>query len=177
MPRLMSVQRLLRVSLVCVFVGLAMCAWNGDFAWLALVGAGSLVGAAMSGVMARLGGTPLALLFNYTLGTTAIAMVLLSHSLTVISTSAFCIGFFLMQCVALTSARTGEIVGASRHPKWWGGLTLGFGLGLALGAYGFSGLLSLGLDYLDTFRIAQGVVVAALVLFAGSGLGSPAKST
>ena len=49
-------------------------------------------------------------------------------------------------------------------------LTLGFGLGLAIGAYGFSGLLALGLDYIDTFRVAQGILVVALVLFACSGL-------
>ena len=73
-----------------------------------------------------------------------------------------------MQCVALTSVRTGEIVGTSRHPRWWGVLTLGFGLGLAAGAYGFSGLLSLGLNYLDTFRIAQGALVLALLLCGAS---------
>ena len=82
----------------------------------------------------------------------------------------FCIGFFLMQCVALTSMKTNEIVGLPRHPKWWGILTLGFGLGLAVGAYGFSGLLSLGLEYIDTFRIAQGILLLALVLFACSRL-------
>ena len=45
-----------------------------------------------------------------------------------------------------------------------------WGLGLALGAYGFSGLLSLGLEYIDTFRIAQGILLLALALFACSGL-------
>jgi len=138
--------------------------------FFALVGAGSLVGAATSGLLARALGTSFALLFNYGLGVAAVAMVLLTHSLTVASVSAFCIGFFLMQCVALTSMKTGEITGISRHPRWWGVLTLGFGLGLAIGAYGFSGLLALGLDYIDTFRVAQGILVVALVLFACSGL-------
>jgi len=138
--------------------------------FFALVGAGSLFGAATSGLLARGLGTSFALLFNYALGVSAVAMVLLTHSLSVASVSAFCIGFFLMQCVALTSMKTTEIIGLSRHPKWWGILTLGFGLGLALGAYGFSGLLSLGLEYIDTFRIAQGILLLALALFACSGL-------
>ncbi|MEE2678365.1 MAG: YbfB/YjiJ family MFS transporter [Myxococcota bacterium] len=138
--------------------------------FFALVGAGSLFGAATSGLLARGLGTSFALLFNYVLGCSAVALVLLTHSLLVASVSAFCIGFFLMQCVALTSMKTNEIVGLPRHPKWWGILTLGFGLGLAVGAYGFSGLLSLGLEYIDTFRIAQGILLLALVLFACSGL-------
>ena len=133
-----------------------------------LVGAGSLAGAAVSGLVARWLGTLPALLMTYVLGTASIAMVLLSNSLVVVSASAVCVGFFLMQCVALTSVRTGEIVGTSRHPRWWGVLTLGFGLGLAAGAYGFSGLLSLGLNYLDTFRIAQGALVLALLLCGAS---------
>ena len=141
-----------------------------------LVGAGSIVGAAASGQLARGLGTLPAILFTYVLGTASVAMVLLSNSLIVISASAFCIGFFLMQCVALTSVRTGEIVGTSRHPKWWGVLTLGFGLGLAAGAYGVSGLLSLGLDYLDTFRFAQGVLVVALLLAAASWTRKPPVS-
>ena len=136
----------------------------------ALVGLGSLLGAVASGLLARLGGTFGALLFTYLLGAGAVAMVLLSNSFTVIAASAFCIGFFLMQCVALTSVRTGEIAGPERHPHWWGILTFGFGLGLALGAYGFSGLLSLDYSYIDTFRSAQGILILSLLLFACSGI-------
>ena len=51
-----------------------------------------------------------------------------------------------------------------RHPHDWGVLTLGFGLGLAIGSYGLSGLLSLGVDYYVLFVIAQGIVAAGLGL-------------
>ena len=142
----------------------------------ALVGAGSLVGAAMSGVLARWWGTLAALLANYVIGAAAVAMILLSGSVALVSASAVLIGFFLMQCVALTSVRTSEIAGPERHPRWWGILTLGFGLGLAAGSYGFSGLLSLGLDYLDTFRIAQGILILALLLCASSWRRAPLES-
>jgi hypothetical protein len=43
-------------------------------------------------------------------------------------------------------------------------LTLGFGLGLAIGSYGMSGLLSLGMQYYSLFVIAQGILGATLLL-------------
>jgi hypothetical protein len=103
-----------------------------------LIGAGSLLGA----------------LANYLLGAVAVAMVLLTTSVMVVSISAFMIGFFLLCCVALSSVRTGELIGSGQHPHYWGILTLSFGLGLATGSYGLSGLLSLGMDYYDTFVVA-----------------------
>ena len=91
-------------------------------------------------------------------------MVLLTTSVMVVSISAFMIGFFLLCCVALSSVRTGELIGSGQHPHYWGILTLGFGLGLATGSYGLSGLLSLGMDYYDTFVVAQGALIVALLL-------------
>ena len=129
-----------------------------------LIGAGSLLGALASGVIARVLGTPLSLLVNYLLGAVAVAMVLLTTSVMVVSISAFMIGFFLLCCVALSSVRTGELIGSGQHPHYWGILTLGFGLGLATGSYGLSGLLSLGMDYYDTFVVAQGALIVALLL-------------
>ena len=73
-------------------------------------------------------------------------------------------GFFLLCCVALSSIRTGEISGIARHPHDWGVLTLGFGLGLAIGSYGLSGLISLGTGYYMLFVIAQGILLIALLL-------------
>ena len=129
-----------------------------------LIGAGSLLGALASGVIARTFGTSLSLLANYLLGAVAVAMVLFTTSVTVVSVSAFIIGFFLLCCVALSSVRTGELSGSGRHPHYWGILTLGFGVGLATGSYGLSGLLSLGMDYYATFLVAQGVLIVALLL-------------
>jgi predicted MFS family arabinose efflux permease len=128
-----------------------------------LVGVGSLVGALTSGVVARWFGTPLALVANYLLGAVAVLLVLITTSVTVITASAFMMGFFLLCCVALSSIRTGEISGAARHPHDWGILTLGFGLGLAIGSYGLSGLLSLGVSYWMLFVIAQGILAVALL--------------
>ena len=127
-----------------------------------LVGIGSLLGALSSGFIARLIGTPWSLTANYTLGTVAIAIVLSTRNDTLITVSAFMIGFFLFCCVTLSSIRTGEISGATRHPHDWGVLTLGFGLGLAIGSYGLSGLLSLGASYYLLFVIAQGILATAL---------------
>ena len=42
-------------------------------------------------------------------------------------------------------------------------MTLGFGLGLAIGSYGLSGLLSLGVSYWMLFVIAQGILAVALL--------------
>ena len=91
-------------------------------------------------------------------------MVLLTGSVTVITLSAFMMGFFLLCCVSLSSIRTGEITGITRHPHDWGVLTLGFGLGLAIGSYGLSGLLSLGASFYMLFAIAQGILATALLL-------------
>ena len=129
-----------------------------------LVGFGSLIGALTSGVIARLLGTPLSLAANYLLGTVAVGMVLVTESVTVITISAFMIGFFLLCCVALSSMQTAELSGRARHPHDWGLLTLGFGLGLAIGSYGMSGLLSLGMQYYSLFVIAQGILGATLLL-------------
>ena len=129
-----------------------------------LVGIGSLLGALSSGFIARLCGTPRTLTANYTLGTVAIAIVLATRSDTLITVSAFMIGFFLFCCVTLSSIRTGEISGVTRHPHDWGVLTLGFGLGLAIGSYGLAGLLSLGASYYLLFVIAQGIIFSALLL-------------
>ena len=129
-----------------------------------LVGIGSLVGALSSGIIARLIGTKSSLILNYLLGTAAVAVVLLTVSVTLITISAFAMGFFLFCCVTLSSIGTGEISGLERHPRDWGVLTLGFGAGLAVGSYGLSGLLSLGASYYRLFVIAEGVLSLALVL-------------
>ena len=128
-----------------------------------LVGVGSLVGAFTSGLFARLLGTPRTLWLNYLIGALSILMVLLTTSVEVITVSALTIGFFLMCCVPLTSIRVGEISGSLRHSRDWGVLTLLFGTGLAVGSYGMSGLLSLGLDYYHLFIIAQGSSALSLL--------------
>ena len=129
-----------------------------------LVGVGSLVGALTSGLFAKWLGTPLTLLINYLLGSIAILMVVITSSVNIITVSAFLIGFFLMCCVPLTSIRCGEISGSARHPRDWGVLTLLFGAGLAVGSYGMSGLLSLGLSYYQLFLVAQVTILLALLL-------------
>ena len=129
-----------------------------------LVGVGSVVGAMTSGLFAKLFGTPLTLLVNYLVGSIAVLMVVITSSVNVITVSAFLIGFFLMCCVPLTSIRCGEISGSARHSRDWGFLTLLFGAGLAVGSYGMSGLLSLGLSYYQLFVVAQVTSVTAMLL-------------
>jgi len=129
-----------------------------------LVGVGSLVGALTSGLFAKLFGTPLTLLVNYLVGSISVFMVLITTSVNVITVSAFMIGFFLMCCVPLTSIRSGEISGSVRHARDRGVLTRLFGPGLAVGSYGMSGLLSLGLNYYQLFVIAQVTSATALLL-------------
>ena len=92
-----------------------------------LVGIGSLVGALSSGVIARWIGTKSSLILNYPLGSAAVGVVLLTVNVTLITISAFAMGFFLFCCVTLSSIGTGEISGLRRHPRDWGFLTLGFG--------------------------------------------------
>ena len=129
-----------------------------------LVGAGCLVGSFTSGLIARLLGTPRTLAAVYLAGTIAVLIVLLTDNVTLITLSAFMIGFFLLSCVPLTSIRSGEISGLVRHAHDWGLLTLLFGLGLATGSYGMSGLLSLGLSYYQLFMIAQITISVSLLL-------------
>ena len=129
-----------------------------------LVGIGSLVGALSSGVIARLIGTKWSVILNYALGTLSVAVVLATTNVTLITISAFAMGFFLFCCVTLASIGTGELSGLERHPRDWGILTLGFGTGLAVGSYGLSGLLSLGASYYMLFVIAEGILAACLLL-------------
>ena len=140
-----------------------------------LVGVGSLVGAFSSGLLARLLGTPLTLVANYLLGAISLLLVLLTSSVAIITISAFMIGFFLLCCVPLTSIRTAEISGPIRHGRDWGVITLGFGLGLAVGSYGMSALLAFGWTYYHMFTIAQvtislSLVLSALLLFKRDGI-------
>jgi predicted MFS family arabinose efflux permease len=130
----------------------------------AIVGAGCAVGAMTSGLAGKFLGTRLSQFLNYLIGTIAVAMVLLFDSILLVTASAFIIGLFLLQCVPLTSLRTLEVVGISRHPRYWGFMTLCFGLGLVIGSYGMSGLLSLKYDYIDLFRVAQVALAVALCL-------------
>lgn len=129
-----------------------------------LVGLGSLIGALSSGFIARSIGTPWSLVGNYLLGSIAVATILATTDITLITISAFAMGFFLFCCVTLSSIRTGEITGAQRHPLDWGILTLAFGTGLAIGSYGLSGFLSLGASYYTLFVIAQGILLVSLLL-------------
>ncbi len=129
-----------------------------------LVGLGSLAGALSSGFIARWIGTPWSLVWNYLLGSIALAMVLVTANVTLITISAFLMGFFLFCCVTLSSIRTGEITGAQRHPRDWGILTLAFGAGLATGSYFLSGLIALGVSYYTLFVIAQGILLVSLLL-------------
>ena len=129
-----------------------------------LVGIGSLIGALSSGVIARLIGTKSSLILNYMLGTIAVAVVLATLNVTLITISAFAMGFFLFCCVTLASIGTSEISGLERHPRDWGILTLGFGAGLAIGSYGLSGLLSIGASYYMLFVIAEGTLSISLLL-------------
>lgn len=128
----------------------------------ALFGLGCAVGAVYIGMLSRLFGTRLSLCISYTMGMCAIAMVLLSDSVIIVSSSSFLIGLSLFGTITLSSIRTLEIVGLSRHPHFWGYMALGFGVGMAAGSYAMSALLSLGFNYIDLFKTAQVIVIIAL---------------
>ena len=130
----------------------------------ALFGLGCAVGAIYIGMLSRLFGTRLSLCISYTMGMCAIAMVLLSDSVIIVSSSSFLIGLSLFGTITLSSIRTLEIVGLSRHPHFWGYMALGFGVGMAAGSYAMSALLSLGFNYIDLFKTAQVIVIIALGL-------------
>ena len=129
-----------------------------------ILGIGCAVGANYVGTLIRRFGTRLSLSINYTLGAAAIAMVLIFDSVIIVASSSFVIGVSLFGAVTLSSIRTLEIVGLSLHAHWWGFMTLGFGVGMALGSYAMSSLLSLGFNYIDLFRTAQVAVILSLSL-------------
>ena len=129
-----------------------------------ILGVGCAVGAIYVGPLTRLVNTRWGLSINYMMATAAIAMVLLFDSVIVVAGSAFLIGVSLFGVVALSSIRTLEIVGLSRHAHFWGGMALGFGAGMAGGSYAMSALLSRGFHYIDLFQIAQVTVICAMVI-------------
>ena len=129
-----------------------------------ILGVGCAVGAIYVGPLTRFVNTRWSLSINYMMATAAIAMVLLFDSIIVVAGSAFLIGVSLFGVVALSSIRTLEIVGLSRHAHFWGGMALGFGAGMAGGSYAMSALLSRGFHYIDLFQIAQVTVICALII-------------
>mgnify|MGYP001807375076 CR=1 FL=1 len=137
---------------------------SGSSSLFAIFGIGCAVGAMTSGVASKFLGTRLSLSINYLIGSIAVALVLIFSSLIIVTGSAFLIGFFLLQCVPLTSMRTREFVGLNRHPHYWGLLTLAFGFGLLLGSYGMSALLTLGFEYINLFMVAEGALIAGFIL-------------
>ena len=137
---------------------------SGSSSLFAIFGIGCAVGALTSGVASKFLGTRLSLSINYLIGAIAVALVLIFSSLTIVTGSAFLLGFFLLQCVPLTSMRTRELVGLNRHPHYWGLLTLAFGSGLLVGSYGMSALLSLGFEYINLFMVAEVALIMGLIL-------------
>lgn len=127
-----------------------------------ILGLGCAVGATYVGLLIRLLGTRGSLFISYSMGGAAIAMVLLFDEVIIVAASSFLIGVSLFGIVTLSSIRTLEIVGLSRHAHFWGFMALGFGLGMALGSYAMSVLLSLGFSYIDLFKVAQATVILAL---------------
>ncbi len=130
----------------------------------AILGLGCAFGAIFVGILTRLFGTRMSLFISYIIGVSAIAMVLIFDSLTIVSSSSFLIGMSFFSAAALSSIRTLEIVGLSRHAHFWGFMALGWGLGIGGGSYAMSVLLSLGFNYIDLFKMAQVILIFSLGL-------------
>ncbi len=138
--------------------------------YYSLIGLGSFCGALAGGAAARMLGTRQSLSANYLLGTAAVVLVLNGDGPIWISLSVFGIGFFLLACVALLSQRTAEIAGAADHPRYWGILTLVFGVGITVGSYALAWLIDVGWSYRSTFVIAALSLALGLLLSLGPGL-------
>ena len=130
----------------------------------AILGLGCAFGAIFVGMLTRLFGTRMSLFISYVLGLSAIAMVLIFDSVIIVASSSFLIGMSFFGAAALSSIRTLEIVGLSRHAHFWGFMALGWGLGIGGGSYAMSILLSLGFNYIDLFKTAQIIIIISLGL-------------
>ena len=130
----------------------------------AILGLGCAVGAIFVGMLTRLFGTRMSLFISYIIGVSAIAMVLIFDSIIIVASSSFLIGMSFFGAAALSSIRTLEIVGLSRHAHFWGFMALGWGLGIGGGSYAMSVLLSLGFNYIDLFKMAQVIIILSLIL-------------
>ena len=130
----------------------------------AILGLGCAFGAIFVGMLTRLFGTHMSLFISYVLGLSAIAMVLIFDSIIIVASSSFLIGMSFFGAAALSSIRTLEIVGLSRHAHFWGFMALGWGLGIGGGSYAMSVLLSLGFNYIDLFKAAQVIIILSLGL-------------
>jgi predicted MFS family arabinose efflux permease len=130
----------------------------------AVLGLGCAFGAIFVGMLTRLFGTRMSLFISYIIGVSAIAMVLIFDSIMIVAISSFLIGMSFFGAAALSSIRTLEIVGLSRHAHFWGFMALGWGLGIGGGSYAMSVLLSLGFNYIDLFKMAQIIIILSLIL-------------
>lgn len=135
----------------------------GSSSLFAILGAGCAVGSLTSGVASRWLSIRTKLVITYLFGAIAVAMVLIFDSVFAVTCSAFLMGVFVLQCVPLTSMRTLEIVGLSRHSHFWGFMAISFGVGLTAGSYGMSALLAMGFVYLDLFVVAEIALGLAMV--------------
>ncbi len=67
---------------------------------------------------------------------------------------------------AVVTARTRQVVGSDQMPKFWGGMTLVYGIAQTIGGFGYVKLFSVTGDYLPVFLVgAAAMAVGGLVSF------------
>jgi predicted MFS family arabinose efflux permease len=142
--------------------GLSMNSASERFA---LFGIGSLLGGAVLGFYCcRWWTAATRLVISLTLGLVGVLAVTLVGGVPVITGSTLIVGLALMGCGSVMSQRTGELAGMHRHTRYWGRITLCFGVGYASGAVIMALLLSTGWDYIECFWLAAFAMGGALTL-------------
>jgi predicted MFS family arabinose efflux permease len=132
----------------------------------AVFGIGSLLGGVLvGGWFARWARASTRLVLASGLAVVSILIVPIAADAITVTVSALTMGTAHMGCVSVMSRRVDELVGLSRHTRYWGRATLWVGGGYASGAAVMAGVLSAGGSYASCFWIAGVAMIGAMCLY------------
>lgn len=132
----------------------------------AVFGIGSLLGGVLvGGWFARWARASTRLVLASGLAVVSILIVPIAADAITVTVSALTMGTAHMGCVSVMSRRVDELVGLSRHTRYWGRATLWVGGGYASGAAVMAGVLSAGGSYASCFWIAGVAMIGAMGLY------------
>jgi len=110
-------------------------------------------------------GNYVAVIVTSLIGILSLAIIVLTHSVTVVAISAFLTGFYLIALVVLMSLFVTSIVGMQQHARYWSRMTLGFAVSQFVAGYVFSYLLNFQFSYQDMFEVSLLMLVLSFMSY------------
>lgn len=132
-------------------------------------GIGAICGPLISGFVAHRVGWHYGLILAFIVKAIAVAIPIFSTSIVNQTLSSFIVGAMVPGIVALTSGRIAELIGPTKHKRFWGMATLVFAISQALSGYTMSLLYETWKSYFPLFYIASAALFIGTFLILLSG--------